>query len=159
MSHVTCDLPPVTNAKSQNNIPSLANSPIIGSKGRSRSQNLKTVSQVIKKLKLSDCRPIYNTSFNQKSPGHPELGVSQSHRQTNTHTVTHTDVATLWLTRPRVRVSDNVYNSNSTFLSLRARCFRVLWDNLWLLKPFDFLDFSKHLWCSDEHEYLNIQIS
>ena len=43
MSHVTCHLPPVTNANIHNNIPSPANSPIIGSKGRSRSKNLKTV--------------------------------------------------------------------------------------------------------------------
>ena len=43
MSHVTCHLPPVTNAKIYNNIPSPANSPIIKSKGRSRSQNFKPV--------------------------------------------------------------------------------------------------------------------
>ena len=44
MPHATCHLPPVTNAKSYNNIHSLVNSLIISSKGRSRCQNLKTVS-------------------------------------------------------------------------------------------------------------------
>ena len=43
MSCVTCHLPPVTNANSYNKRPSPANFPIIGSKGRSRSKNLKTV--------------------------------------------------------------------------------------------------------------------
>ena len=80
-----------------------------------------------------------NTSFDQKSPRHPKGGVSQFHRQTHTHTVTQTDMATLWLTRPRVTVSDNLENKNSIFV--RAWCLRVLWDKLWILKPRPFLWF------------------
>ena len=124
-----------------NNIPSPANSQIIGSKGRSISQNIKTVSvthhETTKKFVIA-CQ-FRNTSFNQKPPRHPEVGVSQSNRQTNTHTVTLTDMATLWLTLPRVRVSDNLKNSNSIFS--RARCWKVLWNRLWLFKPLIFIWF------------------
>ena len=40
---------------------------------------------------------IRNTLFNQTSPRHPEVGVLRLHR----HTHKQTDMATLWLTRPR----------------------------------------------------------
>ena len=39
--------------------------------------------------------PFSNTSFDQKSLGHPKVGVSRSHRHTNTNTVAQTNMAML----------------------------------------------------------------
>ena len=69
--------------------------------------------------------PFSNTSFDQKSPGHPKVGVSQSHRQTNTHKVTQTNIVMQWLTRPRVSVGDNLDNSKSIFLKWASTIYFI----------------------------------
>ena len=103
MSHVTCHLPPVTNAKSYNNIPSPANTPIISSKGRLGLQNLKTVS--------------VTRHETMKIIG---LEISRTRTDTHIHTVTQTNKTTLQLLRPIVRVGDNLDNDNSIIFNLRA---------------------------------------
>ena len=99
ISHVTCHLPPVNNTKNRNNIPSPGNSQIIGSKGRSRSQNL-TNHKTTKIVWLHA-----NLAIRPEVSKAPRSCCFTSHRQTNTHTVTQTDMATLWLTQPRFRVT------------------------------------------------------
>ena len=107
ISHVTCHLPPVNNAKNHKNIPSTANPQVIGSKGRSRSQNL-TRHETILLLhaNLAICPLARSLPETQKWAFH-------NHTDRHTHTQSHTDRHGNAMSDPAQSQSDILENSKS----------------------------------------------
>ena len=123
ISHVTCRLPPVNNAKNHKNIPSPANSQIIGSKGRSRSQNLthhETIKSLLLHANLAICPLARSLLETQK-------GAFHNHTDRHRHTHSHTDRHGNAMSDPAQSQSDILENSKSiSFFYLRAQCLTVL---------------------------------
>ena len=132
MSHVTRHLPPVTNANIHNNETSPANSPIIGSKGRSRSKNLKTVhvtnhetTEILWFQANLAIRPsTRSVQDSQKWVFHNGTD-RQTHRQTHKRTWQLYD----W-PGPESRVSENLVDSNNIFF-WRFVCFEDEQKPVW----------------------------
>ena len=112
ISHVTCHLPPVNNAENhKKNIPSPANPQVIGSKGRSRSQNLtrhETIKMLLLHANLAICPLARSLPETQKWAFH-------NHTDRPTHTHSHTDRHGNAMIDPAQSQSDILEKSKSIF--------------------------------------------